>query len=164
VFEVLRRAPISHAVFPDNITAPMTGERTFRRWCLPYYRELSDMLAERQTPVFVHMDGDLQPLSRAIAESGVGGIDSMSPPPDNDTSVAAAIRQWPGMRLNFPSSVHLAPASTVYETAARILDEGGNSGRLQIQISENVPPGSWRTSYPEIVRAIRDFGRPRHTA
>ncbi len=166
VFEILHGAPVSHAVFPDNITAPMTGERTFRRWCLPYYRELSDMLAERHTPVFVHMDGDLQPLSRAIAESGVGGIDSMSPPPDNDTSVATALSQWPDMRLwlNFPSSVHLASGRTVYETAARILAEGGASGRLQIQISENVPPGSWQTSYPEIVRAIRDFGRPEHTA
>jgi len=70
------------------------------------------------------------------------------------------MRLW----LNFPSSVHLASGRTVYETAARILAEGGASGRLQIQISENVPPGSWQTSYPEIVRAIRDFGRPRHAA
>jgi hypothetical protein len=41
-----------------------------------------------------------------------------------------------------------------------ILSEAGHTGRLQIQISENVPPGVWRTSYPEIVRAIRNFGKP----
>lgn len=162
VFAILRDAPISHAVVPDNITAPMIGERTFRRWCLPFYRELSEMLAERGLLVFVHMDGDLQPLSRAIGQSGVGGLDSMSPPPDNDTSVGQALEQWPDMRLwvNFPSSLHLAPPEKVYEAAAEILAQGGHSGRLQIQISENVPPGSWRRSYPEIVRAIRDSGTP----
>ena len=40
------------------------------------------------------------------------------------------------------------------------LQQAGHTGRLQIQISENVPPGGWRKSYPEIVRAIRDFGKP----
>jgi len=27
---------------------------------------------------------------------------------------------------------------------------------LQIQVSENVPEGDWRNSYPQIVKAIRD--------
>jgi len=44
--------------------------------------------------------------------------------------------------------------------ARQILDEGGHSGRLQMQISENVPPGIWRKSFPQIVAAIRDFGAP----
>ena len=69
---------------------------------------------------------------------------------------------WPEMRLmmNFPSSVHLQEPKKIYQRAMEILEEAGHSGRLQIQISENVPPGVWRKSYPEIVRAIRDFGKP----
>lgn len=144
--------------FPDNITAPVIGRKLFQQYCMPFYRELSDMLAEENVPVFVHMDGDLKPLWDLIGTSGVSGLDSMSPPPDNDTSVADAIRLWPEMRLcvNFPSSVHLAEPEAIYATARRLIDEAGDSGRLQIQISENVPKGAWRTSYPEIVRAIRD--------
>ena len=67
---------------------------------------------------------------------------------------------WPQMRLwvNFPSSVHLARPERIYDTAAEILRQGGHTGRLQIQISENIPAGRWRVSYPQIVRAIRDFG------
>jgi len=45
-------------------------------------------------------------------------------------------------------------------TAEGLLAEGGSTGRLQIQISENVPPGRWKVSYPEIVKAIETFGRP----
>jgi hypothetical protein len=162
IFEAIRNAPIPYVVFPDNITAPTIGEANFRRYCMPAYERLYDMLSDRDIPIYVHMDGDLAPLWTAIGESKVRGLDSLSPPPDNDTSIEQAVRMWPEMRLspNFPSSVHLADPQTVYSTAARILEEGGHSGRLQIQISENPPPGAWRKSYPEIVRAIRDFGKP----
>ena len=145
--------------FGDNITAPMIGPERFRRYCMPFYREMADLLGGR--PVYVHMDGDLKPLWAAIGESAVRGLDSMSPPPDNDTSVADALRLWPEMRvgINFPSSVHLRPAEEIYVAAREILEEGGRSGRLQIQISENMPPGAWRKSYPAIVKAIEDAGK-----
>lgn len=163
VFEAVRKAidsglPIPVADFPDNITAPAIGEANFRRWCVPMYNELAGMLAEKGTAVFVHMDGDLKPLRIAIGESKVTGLDSFSTPPDNDTSVADARRLWPEMRLwaNFPSSVHLAEPHVIYQTAMRLISEAASSGRLQIQISENVPKDAWRKSYPQIVRAIRD--------
>jgi len=157
IFEIVRRSPIPYAVFPDNITAPPIGERYFREYCLPYYHELAEMMGDR--PVYVHMDGDLKPLWSAIGESGVRGLDSYSPPPDNDTPVAEAVAMWPEMRLgvNFPSSIHLASPEVIRETADRILAEAGHTGRLQIQISENVPPGAWRKSYPIIVETIREY-------
>jgi len=161
-FEIAARTPMEMINFPDNITAPIIGERYFREYCVPLYRELADMLADRGVPVCVHMDGDLKPLWAAIGESGVRALDSLTPPPDNDTSAADAVRLWPEMRvfLNFPSSVHLAPPEKIYAAAMEILEQAGHSGRLAIQISENVPPGGWRKSYPEIVRAILDFGKP----
>jgi len=153
---------IPYIVIGDNITAPLIGEPRFRKYCVPYYRAISDRLAEKQIPLFVHMDGDLAPLRDAIGESGVKGLDSLSPPPDNDTSVADALSTWPDMRLlvNFPSSVHLADPETIYNKAREILEQGGHTGQLQIQISENMPPNTWQKSFPEIVRAIEDFGAP----
>lgn len=163
IFESVRRAcqqwPIRFVDIGDNITAPTIGLASFRKYCVPLYQRLNEMLAEQDVKVFVHMDGDLKPLWGAIGESGVRGLDSFSPPPDNDTSAAEALALWPQMRLfmNFPSSVHLATPEGIYAAAMEILEQAGRSGRLQIQISENVPPGVWRTSYPEIVRALRDF-------
>lgn len=164
-FEVVRKAVAEAGVpfvdFPDNITAPTIGEANFRRHCVPLYNRLAEMLAEWDVPVFVHMDGDLKPLWGAITESKVRGLDSLSPPPDNDTSPADAVALWPETRLflNFPSSVHLAGPEGVYARAMEILEEAGHTGRLQIQVSENVPPDVWRTSYPAIVRAIADYSR-----
>jgi hypothetical protein len=171
VFRVVRRAvgelPVPYVVFPENITAPVIGPAYFRRYCVPLYDELAEVLAGgspagRDVPVLVHMDGDLRPLWQAIGRSRVGGLDSLSPPPDNDTSAGEAAAMWPRMRLgvNFPSSVHLSRPEVIHAAAQRILEEAGRTGRLQIQISENVPPGRWKVSFPQIVRAIEAFGRP----
>jgi len=155
-------SPAPFVDFPDNITAPAIGERRFRQYCVPLYDELAGMLSERSAYVFVHMDGDLKPLWQAIAESRVGGLDSFAPAPDNDTTVAQAVSLWPEKRLwvNFPSSVHLCAYDAVRAEAEAILEAAGHTGRLQIQISENVPHAVWRTSLRAIADAIDAFGQP----
>jgi len=152
---------IPYIVIGDNITAPLIGPKRFAKYCVPYYRKISELFAEKEIPLVVHMDGDLKPLWSLIGESGVGGLDSFSPPPDNDTSVAEANSMWPDMRLmlNFPSSVHLGSKEEIYQKTVELLTEAGDSGRLQIQISENPPPDCWKKSYPQIIRAIEEFGR-----
>jgi hypothetical protein len=147
---------------PDNITASMIGPEKFQRFCIPIYRELSERLAETGALAFCHMDGNLKPLWDKIGQSGLGGLDSMSPPPDNDTSVGEAHAMWPNMRIciNFPSSVHLMAPERIRKHTREILSQGGNTGRLSIDLSENVPPTVWRTSLPVIADEIEDFGTP----
>ncbi|MHB1356729.1 MAG: uroporphyrinogen decarboxylase family protein [Anaerolineae bacterium] len=159
IFEIVSRSPAPFIDFPDNITAPPIGPKRFAEYCVPQYNLLADMIGDRNIPVFVHMDGDLKPLWKLIAESKVRGLDSFAPAPDNDTTVAQAAAMWPDKRLfvNFPSSVHLRPAEQVREEAERILEAAGHTGRLEIQLSENVPPYAWPTSLPAIAAAIQDF-------
>jgi len=162
IFEIARRSPAPFVEFPDNITAPAIGPSRFREYCVPLYNELADMLAERGAPVFVHMDGDLKPLWSAIGESRVRGLESFAPAPDNDTTVAEAVAMWPEMCLlvNFPSSVHLLSNEEVRAEAESILAAAGHTGRLQMQVSENVPLDVWRKSLPVIADAVEAFGRP----
>ena len=160
--EICRRTPVPFVDFPDNLTAPAIGERYFREYCAPFYDDMAERLVGTETLVCSHTDGALKPLWAAISETGLGGLESFTPPPDGDTRVADVAGMWPEMRMlvNFPSSVHLAKPEVVYNEAIKLLEEGAATGRLWIQISENVPPGLWKRSYPEIVRAIRDFGKP----
>ena len=148
--------------FPDNITAQMIGPDKFRRFCLPFYRELAGRLAESGGVACCHMDGNLKPLWELIGESGLRALDSLSPPPDNDTSVGEACRLWPAMRIliNFPSSVHLMDPERIRMHTREILKQGGDTGRLSIDISENVPPTAWRTSLPVIAEEIAAHGTP----
>jgi hypothetical protein len=153
---------VEYVNYPDNITAPVIGRAYFDRYCVPLYREAAAMLGSHGLPLIAHLDGELGPLRESIARSNVGGIDSFTPEPDTTNRVNAALGWWPGMRLfvNFPSSVHLLGPDAVYETAVALLDQGGQSGRMALQISEDIPPGVWRTSFPAIVRAITLHGVP----
>lgn len=156
------RAEFYHVTTGENITAPMIGRQKFRRWCVPYYNQISAELEEVKVPLFVHMDGDLKPLWEDIDECHHHGFDSLSPPPDNDTSVATALGRWPEKFVwaNFPSSVHLNSPEEIHATAAELLEEGGGSRRFWIQASEDVPSGIWRKSFPPILKAIKEFGPP----
>jgi uroporphyrinogen-III decarboxylase len=162
---MMERVEVPCIDFPDNITAPMIGEPLFRRHCMPYYSEMAAM-AKSVNPdaiVTVHMDGELRPLAKAIAASGVQGLDSFTPPPDCDLTVAEALTHWPDMRLfvNVPSSVHLGTPDAIKRAVGEILQQGASSGHLWLQISEDVPPLRWRESYPAIVEAVREFGEPK---
>jgi hypothetical protein len=161
-FEIAARSPAPYIVIVDNITAPAIGPARFRKYCVSLYDELAGRLAERGAPVYVHMDGLLKPLWKDIARSRVGGLDSFTPVPDCDTTVAEAVSLWPEKRLwlNFPGTKHLAEPAEIRAAADEILAAAGHTGRLQIQISENVPLNRWQTSFPIIAEAIEAFGKP----
>ncbi len=162
LFEIAARSPAPFVEMPDNITMPAIGHKRFREYCVPLYDELAGMLAERGALVFVHMDGELRGLWEAIAASGVGGLDSFTPAPDTKTSMAEAFVCCPNMRwwVNFPASLHLSSPAAIRAVAGEILHAAGRSGRLQLQITENIAEGTWRTSLPIIADAIEDFGVP----
>jgi len=153
---------VDYVNVPDNIAAPVIGRRYFDRYCVPLYREMAAMLEAHGLPMFSHMDGELGPLRDSIRDSGIRGIDSFTPEPDTANRVDDALAWWPEMRLlvNFPSSVHLLGERAVYQTAADLLEQGGHTGHLALQISEDIPTGAWKTSFPAILRAIGEFGEP----
>lgn len=162
VHAVSKRIDLPLARFADNLTAPAIGRERFRRYCMPFYAKLAEMLAGKNVPIFSHMDGELKGLWAEIAECRLDGIESFTPAPTGDTSVQEAASLWPDkiLLLNFPSGVHLAEPVTVRRHADEILRVLAPTGRLQIQISENVPAWAWRKSIPQIVAAIEDYGPP----
>lgn len=151
-----------HTVIGDNITAPIIGQKWFRKWAVPYYNQVSDILKEVGIPVVVHMDGELRPLYDDIAGCRIKGLESMSPPPDNDNPPGEVLERCPDKMvwINFPSSVHLSQPDQIYQRTMEMLEEAGHTQRFWIQISENPPVGVWKKSVPQIVKAIRDFGKP----
>ncbi len=162
IFEIAYRSPAPFISIPENLTAPAIGVARFRKYCVPLHNELAGMLAERGAPVVVHFDGMLKPLWNDIANSLIKGVESFTPVPDCDTTVAEAVALWPDkiLMINFPSSVHLETPAQIRATTEEILDAAGHTGRLQIQISENVPLDVWRTSFPAIIKSIEAFGMP----
>jgi hypothetical protein len=166
-FEIAAQSPAPFVEMPDNITAPAIGPKRFREHCVPLYNELAAMLVERsvgpaERRVFVHMDGELHGLWDDIARSEVGGLDSVTPAPDTATPIGDVVEHCPGVCLwvNFPASLHLSAPEDIRATADAILVAAGHTGRLQLQITENIAAGTWPTSLPILADAIEEFGAP----
>ena len=159
VSRCVRSYPVDAVEFPDNLVSSMVGPERYDRYCLPFYRRMLDILAGTGVPLGTHSDGNLRGIYDNIAKTGFGFLESFSPPPDNDTPVAEALRMWPDMRLfvNFPSSVHLCDEETIAETARDILCQ--LDGRGWIQVSESLPPNRWKEAFPVLIKAIEGFRR-----
>ena len=159
IAKVGKETDIAIVNITENITAPLIGKRLYREYCMPYYKAFKEKIHDLNITVYSHIDGELKGIWNEIKESAIDGIDSFTPTPTGDTTVAEALGIWENGRImcNFPSSVHISSEEEIYDTAAQILKEGGHSGRMWIAISENVPKNAWRKSFKQIVRAIDDF-------
>ncbi len=104
----------------------------------------------------------LKPLWKDISASLIGGLNSFAQIPDGDTTLAEAVQLWPDKKVwaNPPTAVHRGSPDEIRSAIDTMLLTAGRTGRLQIQISENIPVDTWRKSFPMIVEAIEAFGAP----
>jgi hypothetical protein len=162
IAQAAKKIDIPLVNFGDNITAPIIGPEYFQKYCIYYYDLAAEIFDNKNMIITVHTDGDLKPLAELIAGSKIGGLDSFTPKPDNDTGLDEALEMWPNIKMlmNFPSSLHLADKDIIYKTAVELLQQTKRSGRVWMQISEDLPPGMWEKSFPAILQAIDEYGPP----
>jgi hypothetical protein len=80
--------------FPDNLHASMTNPRLFQRYCLPAYQRYTAQFHAQGKKVGSHTDGDVRPLLRLLAESGLDVCESFSPYPLTACSFEDAWSAW----------------------------------------------------------------------
>lgn len=142
---------------PDNISCDMTPPKMFERFCMPYYSKHATRLHERSKVFLVHMDGRLRAIKEMIAQCPIDGIESFSLPEiGGDLTLTEARAAWPDKLVlpNFPS-----PLATQDEPAITAFLEGllGNLGcdtPFMLQVSEDIPPGTWQHLLPIICRHL----------
>ena len=160
IYRVVAESPVRHVNYGGNVIASVIGLEDFRRYNVPNYEEACDVLHRCGKLVGVHFDDNCRLLKDAIAGTALDYIEAFTPAPDTDMTVAEARTAWPEKTLwiNFPSSVHIAPLETVYNTARDLLKEAGNTGRFIMGITEDVPAWRWQKNYLAIMDAIDDHG------
>lgn len=156
---ILRLAAGSEAELvwiPDNITGEMTGPPWFAKYLTPYYKEVCEVLLPAGKTPCTHMDGMLRSIVECVAETDLPVIEAFTPPPDGNLSVREARERWPGktLWLNFPSSVHLAPADKVARVAEQLVEEAGTGEGFLIGVTENIPASVGARSLEAIARAL----------
>jgi hypothetical protein len=136
---------------PDNITSDMTPPAMFEKFCLPYYKKHSARLHECNKVFLVHMDGRLRAIKEMIARCPIDGIESFSLPQiGGNLTIAQAKAAWPGKLVlpNFPSALATQDDREITSFLDELLLSFGASTPFMLQVSEDIPPGTWQHLLP----------------
>jgi len=90
--DIAVRSPAPLIWSPDNFHALITSPKLFRRYCVPYFRELSEAVHGVGKFLFSHADGEVLGLLEPFVESGVDVIEAFAPEPMTRCTVAEARR------------------------------------------------------------------------
>lgn len=157
--EIAAEGPGRYINVLENFTADTLGPRRYKQYILPVYEETFGMLHQAGKVVGCHYDGQIGVVKDLVAGSPIDLIESLTPPPEGDMTLAQARAIWPDKL--FWSNINLG----CYELSAdelkremwqRVQDGAPDGRRLAFEVSED-RPARWRESMPVILAALNEF-------
>ena len=161
VYEIVARSPALAVQCGGNYAPEMLGKERFVEHVLPHWRAAGAVLHEGGKLLGCHLDANNKLWADEVGASELDWIEAFTPAPDTDMSLAEVRAAWPGkvQFINFPSSVHLQPATTIAATTRQLLRESAPGDRFAIGITENVPEDRWRESFATIMDTLEECGQ-----
>lgn len=149
----LTRTPARFIKLWENLTIETMGPKLFREQLVPVYRRILDILGAGGQRLCVHYDGKLRCIAREIQELSFD-LDSLTPPPEGDMTVAEARACWPEkfLWLHPPLGWHELPEAALRESVRGMIADAGPR-RFCLMISEDVP-ADWARSVPLILKLL----------
>lgn len=144
----------------ENFTAETMGPRRYEQLILPVYEELFPILHQADKIVGTHYDGQLGACRDLIARAPIDLIESLTPPPEGDMTLAECRAAWPDKLFwsNLNVACYDLPPQELKELVWARIEEGAPDGRrLAFEVSEQYP-ANWRTSIPVVLEALQEAG------
>ena len=151
------KGPARYIKLWENLAVEMIGLRQYRQRLVPTYRQILKILRDADKRLLVHYDGKLRTIAGEVAALDIDGIDSFTPPPEGDMSVAEARACWPEkfLWLHPPLGWYEEDRATLVARTQEMVRDAGPR-RFCLMISEDVPP-QWETSVPAVLEALQQL-------
>ncbi|MEM1848531.1 MAG: uroporphyrinogen decarboxylase family protein [Thermofilaceae archaeon] len=92
-YRELAKSPMRVLNLGENIDARITSPELFKRYCVPVYREAADYLHSFGKYVHIHVDGYARKLLPLLRETGLDGVEALTPKPAGDFTLEEAKRE-----------------------------------------------------------------------
>lgn len=160
LYKISAESPSEFFIYGENVTSEMIGLERFEKYAVPRYREFADMLHAKGKKLGSHMDGNLQKLKYAIADSGFDFLEAFTPYPMFDMTLEDALSTWKNMTMwiNFTSCFHIASPDAIKEHTIDLIRQSYPGNRLIISITENVPDEVRKRSFEVIAQTLKEYG------
>ena len=139
----------------ENLSIETMGPVLFRQHLVPLYRKILAITNGAGKKLQVHYDGKLHVIAGEIGGLEFDGLDSLTPPPEGDLTIAEARRLLPDkfFWLHPSLSLHTLPDAELQARIRQLVVDAGN--RFCLQLSEEVPP-DWERTVPLILKTLED--------
>lgn len=165
LYPLVARSPASHANYGGNEVPEVMGVERFAEYVVPLYQEAAEVFHQHGKLLGAHLDGNNKPWAHLVAESGLDYVEAFTPAPDTDMTLADALEAWPDkvLWINFPSSIHLASTERIEEVTRDLIRQVGDTNRLIIGITEDIPADRWQQNLLTISRVINESSPAKST-
>ncbi len=161
VIELVAAGPGHYVAVLENFTAEMLGPARYRDFLLPVYNECFPILRGAGKIVGTHYDGRLASCRDLIAGAPIDLIESLTPPPEGDMTLAEARAAWPDKLFwsNLNIGCYSLPPDALRQLVLDRVAQGAPDGRrLAFEVSEQFP-ANWRESMLTVLRALEETRR-----
>ena len=98
LIDLINASPIEIIDFGDNIHAGTLSPELFKKYVLPAYQHRTERLHSAGKFVHAHWDGDVGPLLPFAQDTGLDGIEAITPKPQGDVTLKE-VRKFLGDRM-----------------------------------------------------------------
>lgn len=156
--EIVAGGPGRFVSVLENFTAETLGPAKYKKLLLPVYQELFPSLQSAGKIVGTHYDGKLASCRHLIAQAPIDLIESLTPPPEGDMTLAECRAVWPGKLFWSNINVecyYLPPQELKRVVLDRVAQAAPDGRRLAFEISEQYPD-NWADSVPAVLEALME--------
>jgi hypothetical protein len=140
----------------ENLSIETMGPTLFRKHLASFYEKVFEILEGTGKKIVTHYDGKLKCIAGDIAHLSIDGIDSLTPPPEGDMTIAEARQAWPNkfFWLNPSLSWFSMPLEELKVNIRQMVRDAGPA-RFCLEISENRPP-NWEKTIPAVLEVLNE--------
>ena len=157
-------SPAEVLLTPENTNSDFESPALFRRYAFPTFKRASDLAHAHGKLHWVHACGKLRALLPQFLESGIDGVESLTPPPYADTPLDLARATWHGrITIDGGISPHLlvedlAPGELDAEVVdlLRRMAPGDN---FVLSVSDDTPTNARLERIIRIGELVREYGK-----
>jgi len=158
IVEIVADGPGFYISNLENFTAETLGPHRYNQFLMPVYKECFAMLHDAGKIVGSHYDGRTKVCKNQIAEAPIDLIESLTPPPEGDQTLAECRAVWPNKL--FWSNINVAcynlPPEELKATVLSRVEEAAPDGtKLAFEVSEQYP-ANWKDSIPVVLEALKE--------
>jgi hypothetical protein len=156
--EIAAGGPGHYVEVLENFTAETLGPKRYEKFLAPVYRECFKTLHDAGKIVGTHYDGKTASCKNAIASAPIDLIESLTPPPEGDQTLAQCRAAWPTKLFwsNINVALYQLPPKDLKRVILERVREGAPDGRrLAFEVSEHLSV-NWRESMPVVLDALNE--------